>query len=198
TRDDAAGEAFDKSARLLGLPYPGGPHISALAEIARKSAEQTQKNAEEIHLPRPMIDTGDYDFSFSGLKTAVRNLVHASGELNVEEHEKIAREIEDAIVDVLVAKTMRAVDEYGARALIVSGGVSANTELRRRFGEIKEPYSDLTLHFPTPDMATDNAIMIALAGLFRLKKGENADAEHLAANGNMSLHGGPRRRKSAR
>jgi N6-L-threonylcarbamoyladenine synthase len=188
TRDDAAGEAFDKSARLLGLPYPGGPEISRLAHTAREA------NLPPYHpLPRPMMDADTFDFSFSGLKTAVRNLIHDSGELNVKDRAKIAREIEDAIVDVLVAKTMRAVDEYGAHAHSVSGGVSANSELRRRFREIAVPHADLTLHFPTPDMATDNAIMIALAGSFRFKRGETAKAADLSANGNMSLHGKGRR-----
>jgi N6-L-threonylcarbamoyladenine synthase len=183
TRDDAAGEAFDKTARLLGLPYPGGPEISALAQQAR-----ARKLPITYSLPRPMLDSGDLDFSFSGLKMAVRNMVKEIGEPDDTQKRQVAREIEDAIVDVLLAKTQRAVDKYGARALIVSGGVSANIELKRRFTEFTNAYRNLSAHFPTSDMATDNAIMIALAGAFRFEKGEIATHEQLAAKGNMSLY----------
>src|SRR3989338_8353201 len=137
TRDDAVGEAFDKVARLLGLPYPGGPEISRLATKARTSRLNLDG---KIALPRPMIDTDDFDFSFSGLKTAVRKIVEAHEPLSENMKMEIAREFEDAAADVLVAKTMRAIEEYGAQTVLVGGGVSANTHIREQLASSIKDY----------------------------------------------------------
>ncbi len=178
TRDDAAGEAFDKCARLLGLPYPGGPEIAEFAREARASGLP-----RIAILPRPMHDSKDYDFSFSGLKTAVRNAVHEKT-LSKDDVRAYAREIEDAIVEVLVKKTARAADEFGAHAVILGGGVSANTHLRI---ELTKRLSGTQVLFPPPGLSTDNAIMIALAGYFRAQMKEFADPVTLSAKGNLRL-----------
>ncbi|OGG59878.1 hypothetical protein A2765_04835 [Candidatus Kaiserbacteria bacterium RIFCSPHIGHO2_01_FULL_56_24] len=183
TRDDAVGEAFDKVARLLDLPYPGGPEISRLANKAREYQGVTL-----ISLPRPMIDTDDYDFSFSGLKTAVRRLVEANQPLNDTLKMEIAREFEDAAADVLIAKTMRAIEEFGAQAILVGGGVSANEHIRTQLASsIKDYGLGTKLLIPPPELATDNALMIALAGYFRAQKKEFAEPETIRANGNLKL-----------
>ena len=182
TRDDAAGEAFDKVARLLDLPYPGGPEISRLAKIARD-----KDLPRAFELPRPMLHEDNFDFSFSGLKTAVRRIVETTPPTG-EQKLQLAREFEDAAADVLVAKTMRAVDEFGANTVVVGGGVSANTYIRHRLAEaLAELGNPAQLLVPPPELATDNAIMIALAGYFRAQKGEFADMESLKASGNLRL-----------
>lgn len=182
TRDDAVGEAFDKVARLMGLPYPGGPEISKLA------AEVRGTDIARIALPRPMIDSGDFDFSFAGLKTAVRKVVEAE-ELTDERKKAIALEFENAAADVLIAKTMRAIEEYGAETILVGGGVSANTHIRTSLAQAIKDYGLGTrLLIPPPNLATDNALMIALAGYFRAQKGEYAAANSIKAQGNLKLH----------
>ncbi len=207
TRDDAVGEAFDKVARMLNLPYPGGSHISALAEIARKNADDTQIAAEKIprdsasvlrssalRLPRPMIDSGTCDFSFAGLKTAVLYLLKKqdilmNGRPSVDReilNRQIAHEFENAVTDVLWKKTAQALSETGARTLVIGGGVSANTHIRRVFKEkiVSEfPYSSLQI--PASNLSTDNAIMIALAGFYRAVQKEFST--DFKANGNLSL-----------
>ncbi len=180
TRDDAAGEAFDKVARLLGLEYPGGPEISRLAVEARNGNEKS-----EIKLPRPMMNEDNFDFSFSGLKTAVRRIVDGK-ELSEEEKKGIAREFEDAVADVLVSKTLRAAEAFGVQTIVVGGGVSANAEIRRRLASELSTIN-CQLLVPPPELATDNAIMIALAGYFHAQKKEFADPTTLAANGNLKL-----------
>lgn len=182
TRDDAVGEAFDKVARLMGLPYPGGPEISKLAaEVRGKDI------AAPLSLPRPMIDSGDFDFSFAGLKTAVRKVVEAE-ELTDDRRKAIALEFEEASADVLVAKTMRAIEEYGAQTVLVGGGVSANTHIRESLAQAIKDYGLGTkLLVPPPAFATDNALMIALAGYFRAARGEYAAADTVRANGNLKL-----------
>lgn len=182
TRDDAVGEAFDKSARLLGIPYPGGPEISRLAAVAR--AENLN---QPYSLPRPMLDTDDSDFSFSGLKTAVRNLVQEISDPTDEQKKQIARELEDAITDVLVTKTKRAIGEHGAQSLIVSGGVSANTYIRAALEEMVSEYEDFKLYISTPELATDNGTMIALAAALRPERA-TSDTNDLGAHGNMPLY----------
>ncbi len=198
TRDDAVGEAFDKVARMLGLPYPGGPEISILASQARVDADGTRKDAEReprsalkaLPLPRPMINTNDFDFSFSGLKTAVRYAIEKKGSpLTEEEREMIAQDFEESITEVLLAKTKRAVDHYGAHTVIVGGGVSANTYIREVFTRtFKTEYPELALYFPPRNLSTDNSIMIALAGH---AQHQNAvlghDTDSLHANGNLEL-----------
>ena len=164
TRDDAVGEAFDKVARMLGLPYPGGPHISRLAEEARSSI--TTYDVVKVSLPRPMLNEDNFDFSFSGLKTAVLRLTE-NRELTDDDKRVLAREFEDAVTDVLVGKTLRAADEYGANTVILGGGVSANLHIRNELSRKLKAESCKLLVCP-PEFSTDNAVMIALAGYFHL------------------------------
>jgi N6-L-threonylcarbamoyladenine synthase len=186
TRDDAAGEAFDKVARLLGLPYPGGPEISRLATEARSHALQGLPS--EFQLPRPMMREDNFDFSFAGLKTAVRKIVDAHPDLSPEDKAALAREFEDAVADVLVEKTLRAIDQFSANAIVVGGGVSANIHIREQLKKaLEDAGNPAKLLIPPPELATDNALMIALAGYFRALKKEFADPEKLAANGNLKL-----------
>ena len=181
TRDDAVGEAFDKVARLMDLPYPGGPEISKLAAEVRGTTIQT------VSLPRPMIDSGDFDFSFAGLKTAVRKVVE-SEELTDERKKAIALEFENAAADVLIAKTMRAIEEFGAQTVLVGGGVSANTHIRASLAQaIEDSGLGTQLLIPPPSLATDNALMIALTGYFRAQRGEYAAPDSLKALGNLRL-----------
>lgn len=183
TRDDAVGEAYDKVARMLGLPYPGGPEVSKLAEEARLLPGERM-----FKLPRPMLADPHCDFSFSGLKTAVLYLIKARPELSGEEKQQLAKEFEDAVADVLFAKTSRALLETGAKTLVLGGGVSANTNLRRVFTErIAAEHPDVELRIPAFMFTTDNAIMIGIAGYYRALKKDFADRETLTANGNLSL-----------
>ena len=183
TRDDAVGEAFDKVARMLNLPYPGGPEIDRLAKRARAEGVESPEQ-----LPRPMIDTDDYDFSFSGLKTAVKRLVEAQPSITETLQMGIAREFEEACADVLVAKTMRAIEEHNIESLVVGGGVSANEYIRERLAESIKNYGLTTqLLVPPRELATDNALMIALAGYFRALKKEFAEPTMVRASGNLKL-----------
>jgi len=176
TRDDAAGEAFDKIARILDLPYPGGIEISKLASLARGKTKHTT-------LPRGMKDSGDYDFSFSGLKTAARKLIEQPQPLSDEMRADIARETEESIVDVLVSKTLRATEEHGAQCILVGGGVAANSYLRSRLTE----ESKVPVLFPAPGLSTDNAVMIALAGYFQATKNPPTGGLGIVAQGNARL-----------
>jgi N6-L-threonylcarbamoyladenine synthase len=165
TRDDAAGEAFDKSAKLLGLPYPGGPELARLAEQGRAGA---------FDFPRPMLDRAGFEFSFSGLKTAVMLAVRGAqatgAALDDQQRADIARGVQDAIVDTLAGKTARALDETGLGHLVVAGGVSANRALR---GALEKAAfrRQAEIYFPRFEFCTDNAAMIAVAGMARLKQG---------------------------
>lgn len=182
TRDDAVGEAFDKVARMLGLPYPGGPEISKLAEKARERGGENPYT-----LPRPMLNDDSCDFSFSGLKTAVLYLVKDK-ELSEIDKEDMARAFEDSAADVLYAKTLRAIEETGAQSLAIGGGVSANAFIKRTFAErLAQDRPDISLHIPPPFLTGDNAVMIALAGYYRAKQGDFADPTTLNANGNLRL-----------
>lgn len=180
TRDDAVGEAFDKVARTLSLPYPGGPEISKFAEEMR---ERDEKNP--FTLPRPMIDSGTCEFSFAGLKTAVLYLVK---DKNISDKDKkhLAHEFENAVTDVLWKKTSLALEKTGAQTLVIGGGVSANTHIRRVFTEnVNREYPEVSLRIPTVTLTTDNAIMIALAGYYRALREEfTAD---ISAQGNRPL-----------
>jgi N6-L-threonylcarbamoyladenine synthase len=170
TRDDAAGEAFDKSAKLLGLPYPGGPELAQLAEGGRAGA---------FEFPRPMLDRAGFEFSFSGLKTAVMLAVreaNAGVTMDQQRRADIARGVQDAIVDTLVGKTARALDETGLGHLVVAGGVSANRFLRAEL-ERAASQRKVEIYFPRFEFCTDNAAMIAVAGMARLKQG--GAASHL-------------------
>lgn len=182
TRDDAVGEAFDKVARMLGLPYPGGPEVSKLAERDREDAR-----TNPFKLPRPMLHDPHCDFSFSGLKTAVLYLTKDK-ELSDIEKEQLARAFEDAAADVLYAKTLRAIEETSAQTLAIGGGVSANTHIRRVFTErlaIDAPH--VALSVPSKALTGDNAIMIGIAGYFRALRNEYIDPNILKADGNQSL-----------
>ena len=182
TRDDAVGEAFDKVARLLSLPYPGGPEISRLAEKARQ--ENITLNES---FPRPMLTSDNYDFSFSGLKTAVLYYIKDKT-LGEELKQKIAREFEESAIEVLVHKSLRAIEEYGVQTFITGGGVSANAYLRAELKEkTQKYYPTLILHMPEQNLTTDNAIMIGIAGYFKtlLKKG--VTSEEATAIGNLKL-----------
>jgi N6-L-threonylcarbamoyladenine synthase len=183
TRDDAVGEAYDKVARMLGLQYPGGPEIAKRAEIARK-----EKLPEFIKLPTPMLHSGDLDFSFSGLKTAVRYAVQDKT-LNEAEIRAVARDFEDAVTTVLLKKSLAAVEQHSAQTLIVGGGVSANQHLKRSFEtKFLTEHPDLTVYFPQPKLSTDNSIMIALAGHARAASAlAPRGAGVIRADGNKSL-----------
>ncbi len=201
TRDDAVGEAFDKVARVLGLPYPGGPEISRLAQGVRNSfSQEMRETVSHITFTPPMLRSNDFDFSFSGIKTEVRKYVEQlqagrsdlPGENSLDDSVKadIARAFEDAVTQVLVAKTVRAVEEYGAQTVLVGGGVSANTYIRERLSHAirKGPaFTDMKLLVPPAELATDNALMIALAGYFHAIKEDFSDPATLRANGNLHL-----------
>src|ERR671937_363796 len=155
TQDDAAGEAFDKTAKLLGLGYPGGPALSALAERGRPG---------HYALPRPMLASSDLDFSFSGLKTAVLLLVRKA---EPSDHADIARAFVDAVVEVLVAKCMRALQANGLSRLVVAGGVGANKQLRTAL-DAEAKRRGYEVYYPEPELCTDNGAMIAFAAALRL------------------------------
>jgi len=161
TRDDAAGEAFDKSAKLLGLPYPGGPELAQLAERGRPG---------RYSFPRPMLDRPGFEFSFSGLKTAVMQAVRAATP-SEQMRADVAYAVQDAIVATLCAKALRALDFTGHQALVVAGGVGANRELRARLTR-EAAAVGVQVYFPRLEFCTDNAAMIAVAGMYRLRAHE--------------------------
>jgi N6-L-threonylcarbamoyladenine synthase len=177
TVDDAVGEAFDKVARMLELPYPGGPEISKLAEYARNNNIDKQ-----ISLPRPMIHSKDMTFSFSGLKTAVLYTLKKIENVTVEQKQDIAREFEDAVTEVLISKTKMAIEKISTQSLIIGGGVIANTHIRKSFEQLAKEYS-LSLYLPASGLSGDNALMIALAGTIK----PSNDYEGFKADGNLSL-----------
>src|SRR5215471_11875097 len=164
TLDDAAGEAFDKTAKLLGLPYPGGPALERLAAHGRRGT---------IELPRPMLDSGDLNLSFSGLKTAVLTRVRKEP-LTQQGRADLARAFEDAVVDVLTAKSTAAVDATDMSRLVVAGGVGANRTLRKALTESMR-HARVELFFPPLEFCTDNGAMIALAGALRLQAATPVD-----------------------
>jgi N6-L-threonylcarbamoyladenine synthase len=163
TRDDAAGEAFDKTAKLLGLPYPGGPELARLAQSGHSGV---------FDFPRPMLDRPGFEFSFSGLKTAVL-LAARERPLTDARRADIARGVEDAIVDTLTRKTDRAMQATGLAQLVVAGGVGANLALRSSLGAAVARRGGRIYH-PRLEFCTDNAAMIAMAGMLRLKRGDAA------------------------
>ncbi len=179
TRDDAAGEAFDKTAKLLGLPYPGGPALSRLAAQGREDA---------FHFPRPMLDRPGLEFSFSGLKTAVLHAVRGR-ELTDELRADVARGVEAAIVDALCAKALRALEQTGLEILTVSGGVGANRRLREELVRAVSRRGG-SVYFPRLEFCTDNAAMIAVAGLARLQAGQHEPLS-IRAHARWALDGLP-------
>jgi N6-L-threonylcarbamoyladenine synthase len=213
TRDDAVGEAFDKVARMLGLPYPGGPAVSKLAREFR--ASPSASNAATFEMPRPMLHSGDYDFSFSGIKTAmlytIRDLTeNNSRELTDTEKQALACAFEDAVVEVIIKKTLRAAEEsrlndsvgqVHIQTIVVGGGVAGNTYLREQLlsarNFLAEKGTSIEVLFPEPWLATDNAVMIGLAAFARIMEGsshsnssgqvQTQDPLTLKANGNLSI-----------
>jgi N6-L-threonylcarbamoyladenine synthase len=167
TADDAVGEAFDKVAKLLGLPYPGGPALARLAEAGREDA---------FALPRPRLHEPGYDFSYSGLKTAVARLVRAHEPLADATRADLAASFQAAATDVLVAKARRAVGELGLERLVVVGGVAANRRLREQVARAAAQ-DGFAATFPPPALCTDNAAMVAAAGARALAAGERHDLD---------------------
>lgn len=173
TRDDAAGEAFDKAAKLLGLGYPGGPAIAAEAArfpISDFRFPNNKKNKSQISLPRPMIDSSNFDFSFSGLKTALLYAIKDDKhwEKNVTEY---CYEFQQAIIDVLIHKTIKAAKKFNVNTIMLAGGVAANKELRKQMAKaVKNKILNFKFRIPNLKFCTDNAAMIAAAGYFRAVK----------------------------
>ena len=166
TIDDAAGEAFDKSAKLLGLGYPGGPALAALAE---------QGDPDAVALPRPLLHSADLDFSFSGLKTAVMTAMKKFGPAPTDKQRAdLAASTQAAICEVLVKKSLRALQETRLSRLVVAGGVGANTRLREQLNAAAARRG-LRVHYPELALCTDNGAMIALAGAIRLAHGQHQD-----------------------
>lgn len=161
TLDDAAGEAFDKTAKLLGLGYPGGPQLAKLAS-------QLPQGNPQIKLPRPMLHSGDLDFSFSGLKTAVLTLVNAHPDMGETTRAEIAWEFQEAVTEILTAKCLAALKQTKLKNLIVSGGVGANLRLRERLSQ-EAQQRGYSVRYPRLEFCTDNGAMIAFAGAMRLK-----------------------------
>jgi N6-L-threonylcarbamoyladenine synthase len=187
TQDDAVGEAFDKVARMLGLPYPGGPEISRLAEEARQKDIHLEKK-----LPRPMIHSGDFNFSFSGLKTAVLYYLRKVGAEAISQSQvlAVAREFEDAVIETLVSKTKAAIEGYSPKTLVIGGGVIANKALRENFLKISEIYPEIKILIPEKTLTTDNATMITAAGFIEHLKNLQTDVksnQELKAQGNLNI-----------
>ena len=188
TRDDAAGECFDKVARILGLGYPGGPAIEKEAKEVRpleNSDDEIVRGRTSIKLPRPMINQKNYDFSFSGLKTAVLykkkgNRV-STWKLGFQKEfiQEMCREVQQAIIDVLIKKTIKAAKDYRVKTIILGGGVSANKELRKQFKSKWEH----NLLVPLKEFSTDNAVMIGIAGYF----GKPKDWQKIKADANLRI-----------
>ncbi|MES2059416.1 MAG: tRNA (adenosine(37)-N6)-threonylcarbamoyltransferase complex transferase subunit TsaD [Patescibacteria group bacterium] len=182
TRDDACGEAYDKVARILGLPYPGGPHIARMAEVARRSGRDTSAYV----LPRPMLHSKDLAFSFAGLKTAVLYMAKRIGTLNEEIKENVAKEFEEAVKDVLVMKTKKALshmsDMWEVKSLVVGGGVSANVYIMQNLEALAKE-SGVKFLGSSRALATDNAVMIGVAGYFTKAKSLGS----IKANGNLPI-----------
>lgn len=210
TLDDAVGEAFDKVARMLDLPYPGGPQISKLAENLRTKEKQFLRGVSQADgprgsaprvrgdsdpakisfpfvLPRPMLHSKDFSFSFSGLKTAVLYLTQKIGKLDNDTRAKIALEFENAAIECLTYKTAKAIEKYKVKTLIVAGGVAANKHLRSEIKKITG--KNVKLLFPTPLLSTDNSIMIGIAGYLNYIKNKKKvpKVNNIKATGNLRL-----------
>ncbi|MFA5987329.1 MAG: tRNA (adenosine(37)-N6)-threonylcarbamoyltransferase complex transferase subunit TsaD [Candidatus Paceibacterota bacterium] len=183
TKDDAVGEAFDKVARMLDLPYPGGPQISKLAKHHAKFGDQ-------FVFPRPMIHSADFDFSFSGLKTAVLYRIKKAEPLSSEQKEEVAYQFEEAATDVIVHKTEKALEKFKAKSLLVGGGVIANEKIRSRLTTmIETKYPNVSLLLPGRELTTDNALMIAGAAYLAHLRDKNAGKNFgsIKAEGSLRL-----------
>lgn len=183
TTDDAIGEAYDKTARLLDLPYPGGPHIANLAQQARGEGVEN----DWLKLPRPLLHSPDYNFSLSGLKTAVLYAVQKRGDLSDNDKKIVAQEFEQSVVDVLIKKSRKAIEDYNIQSCIVGGGVIANQFIRDNL-QILADEQNIPIFFPTQELSTDNATMIAIAGYFTTKHTEPEICPDIVAQGNLSLN----------
>lgn len=183
TRDDAVGEAYDKVARMLGLSYPGGPLVSKLAT-------ECKTKEPKWDLPRPMINTSDLDFSFSGLKTAILYKIKNIKKLTPTIKKEISKEFEEAVNDVLLKKTKKAIEKFKIKTLILGGGVVANKRIRKNFANLNKEIENLGILIPDTKYTGDNATMIAVAGYFRYLNGKILDPQkttRIKANGNMRL-----------
>ena len=179
TRDDAAGEAFDKAAKLMSLGYPGGPCVAA--EAAKFSGEN------KIQLPRPMINSGNFEFSFSGLKTAL--LYQLKKDKNWRNKiPEYCQDFQQAIIDVLVSKTIKAAKKYNVKTIMLAGGVAANIELRAQLkNAVEQKLDDTQFHMPSLEYTTDNAAMIAAAGYFKAKDKKAVSWTKLKVDCNLKL-----------
>ncbi|MFA5051200.1 MAG: tRNA (adenosine(37)-N6)-threonylcarbamoyltransferase complex transferase subunit TsaD [Patescibacteria group bacterium] len=182
TRDDAAGECFDKIAKLLNIGYPGGPVVSQYAAL-------NQKNKFNLKLPRPMINSNDFDFSFSGLKTAVFYLVQKNKNILADNKTKnkfiqaVCAEAQQSIIDVLIKKTILAAEKFKVKSIILCGGVASNSELRKQFEEkIKNLTTKINFYVPEKKLCTDNAAMIATAAYFQYKNMQSGQIKKLQKN----------------
>ena len=168
TLDDAAGEAFDKTAKILGLSYPGGPAVSNLAKLGKPG---------QFKLPRPMLHSKDLDFSFAGLKTAVLTQARQLETLPALERDSfkanLACDFVNAVVEVLVSKTLKALEQTGCKTIVIAGGVGANEQLRTAFAKASSESNQFDVHYPPLALCTDNGAMIAFAGALRLLKDPN-------------------------
>lgn len=179
TRDDAAGEAFDKVAKLLNLGYPGGPIISQRAK---------KGNPQAIDLPRPMINSKDFDFSFSGLKTAVLYKTREKNKISQSFINDMAASFQQAVIDVLVNKTIKAAKKYRVKTVILSGGVAANQELRKQMEQaVKKELSKVEFQMPDIKLCTDNAVMIALTATYKKKPTSLRGWSKIEAEANLRL-----------
>ena len=180
TLDDAVGEAFDKVAKILGLGYPGGPIVSKLAE---------KGNSQIIEMPRPMINSGDYNFSFSGLKTAVLYAVKKEKKnISGQRLNDFCASFQQACVDVLAAKTVKAAEEYKVKSIALGGGVAANKKLREELnGQVKEKLNKVDLYIPQISLTGDNALMVALAGYYKIKKRKFVGYKQIRVDANLRL-----------
>jgi N6-L-threonylcarbamoyladenine synthase len=188
TRDDSVGEAFDKVARMLGLPYPGGPEISRLATRSKEKKRIPQLPST---LPRPMHQSGDMDLSFSGLKTAVRYMVQNIGEVSDQQQEDIARAFTDAVTDVLIKKTLLGYTRYHPHTILIGGGVSRDTHITNGIRDaLQTEAPSCNVCVPIPPLHTDNAIMIGMAGFLCHVRGEHIYTHETLppAQGNLRLH----------
>jgi len=197
TRDDAAGECFDKVARILGLGYPGGPAIEAAASMEVRSTKYEEKKKSSglqtsnfgLRLPRPMIYQKNFDFSFSGLKTAVL-YDFKNRPLTIKQSKRyiqaMAIEVQQAIVDVLINKTFRAVKEFNTKTIIIGGGVAANEKLRKQF-KVQGLKSKVKFFVPPKKFCTDNAAMVGMTAFFHYLKGESRDWQKILVNANLRI-----------
>jgi N6-L-threonylcarbamoyladenine synthase len=175
TRDDAAGEALDKVGRLLNLPYPGGPHIEKLAR------EGDQK---KYIFPRPLIGSGDFDFSFSGLKTAVHREIKSINKLTDQDKKDISAGVQSAVIDIIIRKTLKAIKKYNANSLLLGGGVTANSKLTEEFkNKLAKNNFKTRLFVPPKNLCTDNGAMIASAAFYNDKR-----ANFITVNANPGLY----------